>query len=554
MSKLESFLSNGIPLHEAADFFIRIKTAGQKGVEFTEDGRIFENGLEIKIAQEDLEEVEKTAGVKVERFLPGTMHHHGAAMKLALESIRPTMFVPDIDLEGNYNTEDEKTAAALKDRTDADSREAGRQRGIGNAASTFESEKHHKREGMGDMAGRMLGGLGGAAMGSHFANQLPGTTPGVQLAGLLGGAALGQSMGGRVGKMVGSHMDANAFGKAASKMLKVALGEPGEIGGLGGAGLHPDPATDAYLQQEMAGQEQEETQSAEYYRNLFQQTHAQLQEISAQHEQLQQQADQLQQQAEQSQAQVEQALQQGQQMQQQSLNNIQQANASATQAMQQTMGMQSELLSQQQLATQMRTAYEGIRGQAMQMATQEPPPALTPAGQSQADAAAGIQQDTGMGGAPMAGAPAGTPPGGAAADPTAIGQAQQGPAQSAEEPTPAAEEKPTTPKEKEAASLGERALAGAGGAAVGALGTHLMNQKGSDGVKSKVQKLEGRNNSFGQALDLAQAKMRLALSEVGEKHPVGSMLAGGLMTAGLAAGGADQLKRFGEAIGRHVGE
>jgi hypothetical protein len=544
MSAFEKNLRNGIPLHEAADFFIRLKTAGQKGVEVTEDGRIFENGLEVKIGQEELGEAEKTAGVKIERMQPGTERYHGAAMKLALQSIRPTMFVPDIDAEGNYNTgEDEKTAAALKDRSDAESREAGRQRGIGNAASTFESGKHHKREEMGDIAGRMLGGLGGAAAGHHYVNQLAGATPGVQLAGLLGGAAMGQSMGGRVGKAIGSHMDSSAFGKAAAAMLKVALGEE----------LHPDPETNAYLQAELEGQQQEQGQSAEYYRNMFQQAQAQLQQTAAENQKLQEQAQQLQQQTEESQAMVDQAMQQGQAMQQQALGNIQQANAAATQAMQQTMGMQGELLSQQQLATQMRTAYEGIRGQAMQMATQEPPAALTPAGQSQADAAAGIAQDpTGMGGAPTAGAPmGGQPPGGAPggeAPQEAAPQTNEAPA----EPEKAAPDPKPAEEKKEAASLGERALAGAGGAVVGALGTHAMNRGGTEDLKSKVQKLEGQPTSFGQSINLAQAKMRLALGEMGEKHPVGSVLAGSLATAGLAAGGADQLKSFGQAVGRHL--
>lgn len=81
----------------------------------------------------------------------------------------------------------------------------------------------------------------------------------------------------------------------------------------------------------------------------------------------------------------------------------------------------------------------------------------------------------------------------------------------------------------------------AAGGALGAALPFVESRVGHDALREKVQKLEGQEGGFGQALQLAKSKMQLALGEVAEKHPKSSMLAGGVIGAGA-----------GMALGPHI--
>lgn len=94
----------------------------------------------------------------------------------------------------------------------------------------------------------------------------------------------------------------------------------------------------------------------------------------------------------------------------------------------------------------------------------------------------------------------------------------------------------------------ERAPYFLGGAALGAgLGSYEAHH-GAANLRKKVEDLQSKDTGgFAHAFDLAQAKARLALAEVAEKHPVAStaMTALGFGMAGAAA--KPQLESIGQS-------
>lgn len=240
------------------------------------------------------------------------------------------------------------------------------------------------------------------------------------------------------------------------------------------------------------------------------------------------------------------------------MQNAQAAHQAASQAMQQTLQAQNDSMQQAQLAVGMRDSVHAMRQSLMEMVQQQLPPA-TPAeaGAIQADMmaqqqglAAGGQDNTAQpgpdgsvapdqaqAGQPAASPDAGTPPAsatpgdgngagtspsaGAGAKPVADGatpQSQQG-----------------TPGEPaKTASSHDRLIGAILGGTVGGAGALVESKMSNDPLRAKVDKLDAVDKAgggFGNALNLAQARARLALGELSERHPVGAVAMG----AGLGA-------------------
>jgi hypothetical protein len=110
----------------------------------------------------------------------------------------------------------------------------------------------------------------------------------------------------------------------------------------------------------------------------------------------------------------------------------------------------------------------------------------------------------------------------------------------------------STPVEKKEASPAHDALVGAllGGSA-GAIGTAIESKMSNDPLRQKVKALEAKERAGGgflNAMNLAQAKTRLAFGEFGERHPVAATAIGAGMGALTGAGAAPHARELIEAI------
>lgn len=439
------------------------------------------------------EQAQKTAAA-VERFHPDTLRYHGAAMKLALASMTPTVFVPNIDLEGNL-------------------KEASVKRAEMPAAAS----------------------LGDAAQGKHQPAMPP---PALQ------GAAAGQ-----LPKMA-----------AYAEKFKRAFDEMTNTNALPAPGGQEEAELQQYLQQEQEGAAAEGEAEQAFYKQKFEAALQELQAAQQQSQAAQEQVQQLQAQVDQGTEMQTQALQQAQQIQEQAMQQATAANTAAAAAMQKTLAAQQEQLQQQQLAVGMRDAVQGIKTQVLNMVQTELPPATTmeagmsaAADQAHADAQAQQEAEAAMAqqaggqpaenqaGQPAASGDAGTPPG--APSPGGQGpdsspnnaQTTNQPADGAKTTTQSGQSEETPKAQSEEKSASDRFIGALLGGALGAGSTAIESQMSNDPLRSKVHKLEAAEQAgeggFGNALNLAQAKMRLALGELTEKHPIGATLAGGALGA-----------------------
>ena len=319
--------------------------------------------------------------------------------------------------------------------------------------------------------------------------------------------------------------------KLASKRafaFKLAADEMMAAPNTGGNPPQVDPQTSAMLQNEMEGQEAQQQNEAEYYKQRFAEAQQQLEAATQASEQTAAQAQQLQQQAEQNQM----ALSSAQ-------NQAQQATALA---MQQVMQAGDEKLQQQMQAAQMRMAFQEMRGQLMNLASQEPP------SQVLADPAAMGAPPAGQvapGQAPPEAQPqdAASAPAGQAPDPQAPpGQPGPGGEQTANagsEPSEAAGKgKGATSVTVKQGSFKDHALGAGLGAAIGGIGTAAEAGFGDEAratLKSRISQLEQEQGSFPQAMRLAASKGLLGASEAAAQHPVGATIMGSLVGAGIGA-------------------
>lgn len=505
----------------------------------------------------------KTAAARVERFHPDTMKYHGAAMKLALASMSPTVFIPEPE-------EDEKTAA-LSNLRGVHEKAPGFLRGVGeaiarpvqHAISDAKRTNQYLAHGAGRLAGTAAVGAGVAGAGyaagkaskEKKADGLPDAAQGklqpVQAPAALSGAAAGQHA-----KL------ASKFKRALAEMPTAAVPAPGG---------EQESELANYLATEGAAMQEQNTAEDGYYRQRFTDAMARLQAAEQAQQAAEAQVQQLQEQVSMGATQNQEALAQAQQIQQAAMQQANAANAAAASAMQQSLASSNELLQQQQLTTNMRDAIQALKSGLMNVVnTQLPPSTTMEAGvsaqadqavadqQAQEQAMMGGQDPSGnQAGTPAASGDAGTPPGS-----STPGKDGPGPSPTASDPSssPAAEKKTeSTQSAPEAEGTDEPAkqasdrfigalMGGALGAGVGALESRQSN----DPLRSKVQKLESAERSgeggFGHAMNLAQAKMRLALGELQEKHPVASTVASAGLGAMAGANAAPHVRDIATAI------
>lgn len=451
-----------------------------------------------------------------------------------------------------------KTSAAKEPPTDEELKETGRQRGVANLAAEATREKGRGGERLGKVLGMLGGGAGGGALGHHLLGGHP--------AGLIGGAALGGLAGRSAGSELGTELDIrrNAPTAVSTEALspvlktaaaairfdlalhKIAEGEDGAMGDMAAptaGGLQPSN----YLAAEIAGQQAQEANEANFYRQQLgqaQQTTAQMQQQMAD---VQAQLDQLQQQAAQSGEQVQQAAQEAMAARDDAVNatmEVAKARIGAQKMRQQMLELASQdpqALGEEAMAPQPMMGPDG-QPMAPEQAPEQAGPGAAPSGAEAPDASMQPEApDEGPAGqAPPLATPPGAEPPAGAPDMNAPAGGPLGP--QGEEAMPARELKTAS-----AALLG-----GLGGAALGAGGS-LMAGRNVGGLRDKVTALEGaQDGSFGHAAALAAAKQGLAAGELAEKHPVRSAIAGGLTGAmtGLAAGPA--LAAGGRELGGHL--
>jgi len=248
-------------------------------------------------------------------------------------------------------------------------------------------------------------------------------------------------------------------------------------------------------------------------------------------------------------AQLEQQIQSSQQQIQMAQQSAMQAQSMATQAQQGQLSATDEAMRNAQLAAQMRMAYQQLRSQMMDVASQDPAADLAAQLKGQMPGAQGLGPEAvSMGQPPTDGAPSPEtgPAGQATGAASAPGAAPPEGEESAQNPANADGKKlmmqnaaPASQADIKQASAGTDALLGAGvGGALGGLGVAAESRLGSGPARKKVEQLEQQEGGFGHAVNLAQAKMRLALSEVAEKHPVAATLGGSLMGASIGMGAA----------------
>lgn len=336
-------------------------------------------------------------------------------------------------------------------------------------------------------------------------------------------------------------------------------------------GGEQEAALQKYLQEEMAGQEAEMGAEQAFYKQKFEQASQELQAAQEQSQAAQQQVQMLQEQVNNGATMQQQALQQAQMIQDQAMQQATSANTAAAAAMQKTLAAQQEQLTQQQLSVQMRDAVQAIKTQVMNMVQTELPPATTmeagmsgAADQAHADAqaqqeaeAAMMGQDPNQAGQPQATGDAGTPP-------TSAAPGGQGPeaspqnAEPAKPPTDGAMPKSESgqsesgPEKEPEKSASDRFIGALLGGAAGGAGTAIESQMSNDPLRQKVKKLEAMERSgeggFGNAMNLAQSKMRLAMGEVAERHPVGATIAGTALGALAGAKAAPHVREIAKTI------
>ena len=406
------------------------------------------------------------------------------------------------------------------------------------AGSVEEEQRIAKRA---PIFGALGGGLMGAAWGNHVAKNNHQTTRRLATAvgALAGGGAgaIGAHLGSqarlRRAEQAAEEKRAAAFKRAAAELMAASAGElPPQQGTTVGSQLQADPNTSAYLQNEMEGQAAQEQNEAEFYKQRFMEAQQQLEAATQASEQAAAQAQQLQQQAEQNQMALSSAQSQAQQ--------------TSALAMQQVMQAGDEKLKEQMQAAQMRMAFQDLRGQLLNLASQEPPAQvlIDPSAMGpQAGAAAGTQA---MGGQPpaetqpqdAASAPAGQAPDAQAAP----GQPGPGGAQTVNEggeaSEPAGKGKGSTSVTVKQGSFRDHALGAGLGALVGG-GVTALEAGGGDGMREglrkKISVLEQEQNSFPQAMRLVANKALLGASEAASAHPVGATIVGSLAGAGIGA-------------------
>jgi hypothetical protein len=382
----ETSLLNGIPLEEAADFFLRVRGKDKAATV-----------ADLEAAFADLTEDDRTA-LKVAMGAGGAMPPSPGMLPPTgrgqnMQATPP----PPLPPTAQGMQTGAKMAASYKSPEDT-----GKERAKASISAEFEKDKAHGKERTGDAVGRTLGALAGGAAMHRYGKGNPMAT--------LGGVALGQHMGGKAGRGAGAALDRHAHEKAAAA-FKLALLDGGLSSSMEqqepapsnaapapkpGQPIEPaiDPAMQEYLAQEEAAEAAGQENQAAFLRQKLQEAQAELQ---AKEEQTAQ-------------------LEQAQAMHDQQMQQIQATVADSTAK---AMAAQDQVLQQQQTAAAMRMAFQQLRGTLLEAASAEPPP-LTPtpatdAANAAASQAAGASSAPSPTNGPAGGAPnPGVPPAGMA--------------------------------------------------------------------------------------------------------------------------------------------
>jgi hypothetical protein len=403
----EESLLNGIPLDEAAGFFMRVRGKD-----------------------------------KAATAMPGA---NGAQAMAALPATAKGQQMPAPQMPALPPTAmGQNTSPGMKMASDKSPEETGRERARASLSAEFEKEKAHRGEARGGLAGGALGAVGGGLAAHRYGKGNPLAT--------IAGAALGHHMGKGLGRDVGAGQDAHRHEKNANaftegmafipEMIRATVGEVAKntqgdrVKGLGllTAGAIPLAAMAGagFAMGRFTGKPASLDKAASAFKLALQETpglapmapqgiEPALDPETAQMLALQQEGDQAAQQGESSylRQQLESLRQESAAaLQEAETLKSQQAQADATTAQmqaqvadatQKAMDSQDQVLQQQQAAAAMRMAFQELRGQMLEAASAEPP-SLTPSIGSQA-AAAQASQAAGASSAPSPTAgPAGQAP------------------------------------------------------------------------------------------------------------------------------------------------
>lgn len=458
----------------------------------------------------------------------------------------------------------EKRAAREKEEeTEETARHKGRLSGETQAEKNRVVDHKSRGERYGKAVGSLAGAVGGAAAGKKYLGGTSGAALGAA-AGYLGAGGLGKELGRShdIGRDADKEKKASALFKAA--MRKLAFGEEGQMSSpTDTQALQPSN----YLQAEILGQQAQEQQESAFYKQQLQMSQQNIAAMQQQMSEVGMQLQQLQQQAAMSGQQIEQSTQQAVAAQDEALKQTQIAAnmrmgmqklraqmlevasqdpadvaAQEMQAQAQQAQMQQEqAAAQEQQGAQQEAQQSTMQQQLAQLAQQpgKPGEQAREAQRAQFDADQQLQQAFVTSGLdPSASAqlpPGAAAPNGGTGDGSGM-DVQTASSGGAVDPSMAA----PASVYKTAAS-GEAIGRLAGGAVAGLGAMYMARDKGQrvPEFQAKVEELEGRPNSFVNALRVVAAKGNLAEAQLQQKHPNMGMLWQGAKGAaiGQALGG-----------------
>lgn len=317
-----------------------------------------------------------------------------------------------------------------------------------------------------------------------------------------------------------------------------------------------------WLAQEQMMQQAQEVSELEHYKQQAEETGALLQQKEQESQAMQEQMGQLQAQLDESVQSQDQVMQQAQMIQQTAAQSAASAHQAASASMLQAMQSAQEVLRHKTMTSTMQQNVQAWKDQVM--------------GVVETDPTANAGEQVGM---PMSGPVPPPPPDMMMGqDPTGqgmVGQAAPGapppeqpaaPAQAAgQPPSPQSQPDASQAQAKMAAWIAkqqgaktaalapwiERAVGATAGAGVGAWAGHHDSKRPLEPMKAELDELEARKNQdggFANSMSLAQKKMRYHMTEAAHASPGRAMLMEGLAGAMIGAGAAPTVARFSKEI------
>ncbi len=314
-----------------------------------------------------------------------------------------------------------------------------------------------------------------------------------------------------------------------------------------------DPSLTSFLGAERAGTMAELQQQAAYYKQLADQSQQAAESTGQQLQAVQQQAGDLQQQVQMTQQQIDQSMQQAQQIQQQAMATAQSAQQIAAQSQQAHLQAVNESMLHKQMSEQMRASVAQMKANIQSALMQDPTQGVEmQLGGQPAGPTAGPEVQPG---GPAAGAPAQElPPGAAPPDGEAPPQQMSDGASGApamDGAVPSGELKTSGAKIQALKhELKKRAPYMAAGGAVGA-GLTALGRPHSEKTKRDVEKAEAKGGGPVGDLSVAKHKIRHALAEYVDKHPVAGSALMGAAAANVAGSVGPTVKNVAQGYLKH---